>query len=114
MHEAAITQGIIDTALEAIREHEITQTVRKVCVTVGVSQGLIPDSMRFFFDLVKGDTPLADAELDITLVSMVARCPACAEEFPLANPILLCRKCGGPMELIRGKELMVTAIEVDE
>jgi len=114
MHEAAITQGIIDTALAAIREHAVTQTVRKVCVTVGVSQGLIPESMRMYFDLVKPGTALADAELEITLTPMVARCEACNEKYELDAPILFCRRCGAPMMLVQGKELLVTAIEVDE
>jgi len=114
MHEAAITQGIIDTALEAIRENGVTQPVRKVCVTVGVSQGLIPESMQMYFEMVKSGTALAEAELEITLVPMVARCVSCTIEYQLDAPILFCRRCGGPMELIQGRELVVSAIEVDE
>ncbi len=114
MHEAAITQGIIDTALAAIREHAITQTVRKVCVTVGVAQGLVPESMRFYFDLVKPGTPLADAQLEIELLPMIAHCAACAQNFPLNVPLLICSQCGAPMELVQGKELRVTDLEVDE
>jgi len=114
MHEAAITHGIIDTVLRAIDEQGITAPVTAVNITVGVGQGIVPESMKMFFDMDKADTPLADAELEIELLPMKARCPSCENERSLELPILLCPDCGGQMTLIQGMELKVTSIEVDQ
>jgi len=114
MHEYAITRGIIETVLRVIEERGITAPVRSVHVIAGVCQGLIPESMQMFFDAEKQGTPLAEAELVVTLQPMVVRCPSCRIESELDEPILLCPECRGVAELIKGRELSVTAIEVDE
>lgn len=114
MHEGAITRGIVQTVLETIAEQNITTTVRKVHLTVGVCQGFVPESMQFFFEMEKEGTALKNADLEITLQPMVAFCPKCKKETELEMPILLCSQCGKEMEMVRGKELLVTAIEVDQ
>jgi len=114
MHEAAITKAIMDSVLKIVDEQGITAPIQAVHVLAGVCQGLIPDSMQMFFNLTKSETPLADAELIVTLQKMVAHCPQCARDEDLEVPVLFCSHCGGPMELIKGKELLLTAIEVKE
>ena len=114
MHEYAITKGIIKAVLEVLEEQNITAPVRSVHVTAGVCQGLIPESMQMFFDAEKQGTPLADAKLVITLQPMVARCPFCNVERELDEPILICPSCQGVMDMIKGRELAITAIEVED
>ena len=114
MHEASITQSIIETVLDTIAEKCGPCSVTAVHVTVGVCQGIVPESMQMFFDMQKPDTPLDTAELVITTQSMEARCPQCGKDKKLDIPILYCTECGSPMTLTKGKEILVTAIEVDE
>jgi len=114
MHEASVTEGIFDTALQAVEDNHLTEPVKAVHVTIGVTQGLIPESMQMFWEMIRPDTPLAQAELVLHVQPMVAYCPACQIERQLDAPVLFCPDCGGPMEMIKGKELVVTSIEVED
>jgi hydrogenase nickel incorporation protein HypA/HybF len=114
MHEGAIVQAIVDAALAALRENGATGRVHEVRVTVGVCQGLVPDAMEMFFEMQTADTRLAGAHLRVELQNMVAHCPACGRDFELAEPIMFCSACGRPMEMIKGKEILLREIEVEE
>ncbi len=114
MHEASITESIIDTVLAAIVQENVTGEVININVTVGVCQGLVPDSMQMFFDMEKPGTPLENTKLVITTQEMVAHCPYCDTEHKLDIPIMYCPDCGKPMNLIKGKEIFITSIEVEE
>jgi hydrogenase nickel incorporation protein HypA/HybF len=73
----------------------------------------VPEAMQMFFDAFKPDTPLAEARLEVELQGMVAHCAACTKDFELAEPIMFCPECGRPMEMLRGKEILLNAIEVE-
>ena len=114
MHEASITESIIETVLDTIAEKCGPCRVTKVHVTVGVCQGIVPESMQMFFDMQKPDTPLDTTELIITTQPVEAYCHACEQHRKLDIPIMYCTECGSPMTLTKGNEIVVTAIEVDE
>ena len=113
MHEGSITQSIIDTVLTTITDENVTGEVKSVYVTVGVCQGLVPESMQMFFDMGKPDTPLENAELIITVQGIVAGCPKCNTEHELDIPVMFCPDCGEPMNLVKGNEIILSSIEVD-
>ncbi len=114
MHEGYITQSIIDSVLNTIADEKVTGEVKTVNVTVGVCQGMIPESMQMFFDMEKPDTLLENAELIINLQRMVARCSKCGTDHGLETPVLFCPDCGEPMNLIKGNEIIISSIEIDE
>ena len=114
MHEAAITQSIITTVLNTVAQEKVTGMVKSVNVTVGVCQGLVPESMQMFFDMEKPGTPLENAELVVNTQSMVSRCSVCDTEHALDIPVLYCPNCGKQMELIKGSEIIISSIEVED
>ena len=114
MHEASITQSVIDTVLDTVRQECGLCRVTSVHVTVGVCQGIVPESMKMFFDMQKPGTLCENAELVITIQKMEAHCPSCDRDRELDIPILYCSECGTPMTLKKGDEILVTTIEVDE
>jgi hydrogenase nickel incorporation protein HypA/HybF len=61
VHELAITQAIV----EAASEHAAGAKVIKVIVEIGKLSGVLPDAVRFCFDLCCEDTPLQGAALEI-------------------------------------------------
>lgn len=61
MHELAITECIISAVAERLGE----QKVIRVVVEVGELSGVMPDPIRFCFDLCTKGTTLEDAELEI-------------------------------------------------
>ncbi|MDQ3415980.1 MAG: hydrogenase maturation nickel metallochaperone HypA [Actinomycetota bacterium] len=108
MHELSITQSVVD----AVIERTDTAEVARVRVRVGRLSGVVPDAMRFCFELVTAGTPLAGAVLDIEQPEGRAHCRACDSEFALAEAILLCDCGSADVEVIAGSELMVASVEL--
>ena len=114
MHEAAVTESIIASVAETLKDEGITDGVIAVNVTVGVCQGIVGDSMQFYFDLMKPGTPLEGAELIVEEEGMSARCNDCGHECELDLPVLLCTECGGAMTMTGGRDIIITSIEVED
>ena len=77
MHELALTQSIV----EMVAKHAQGRTVRRVTLEVGKLTCVMPDALRFCFDLVAAGTALDGARLDIREIEGRARCVTCGEEF---------------------------------
>ncbi len=111
MHELAVTESIVDIVKAQAEEHGATKVTR-VDVTIGGLQGLVPDSVQFYFEVLTKDTPLAEARLNITLVPARAICRKCQHEFDLPELDRTCPECNGyGLDIVGGDELMITSIE---
>ncbi len=108
MHELSITQSVVD----AVVKHVDGRTVTAVHLKVGRLSGMVPDAMRFCFELLTEGTTLAGCDLDIEEPSGQALCRTCQEEFVLADLILLCPCGSADVEVISGRELSVASVEV--
>jgi hydrogenase nickel incorporation protein HypA/HybF len=76
---------------------------------------VVPDALAFAFALVAEGTPVAGAELVMEEVPAAGRCRACGTESELPGFPLRCGACGGlDLELLRGEELLVDALELEE
>ena len=113
MHEAAITDSMVRLVLEQAQEHD-AQVVRRVVVVVGAMSGVVPDSMRFYFEEFTRETMAEGAELEIRMVATKATCLSCAHDFALDDRLWICPACGDRrLDIVEGDELMVDSIEVD-
>ncbi|MET1022366.1 MAG: hydrogenase maturation nickel metallochaperone HypA [Arthrobacter sp.] len=108
MHELSITQSLIEAVLDRIGERRVVA----VNVQVGPLSGVLPDAMRFCFDVASAGTPLADAQLVVDEPRGLARCRSCHEEFELSDLILLCPCGSADVEVLSGRELMLVSVEV--
>jgi hydrogenase nickel incorporation protein HypA/HybF len=108
MHELSITQSLIDAVLDRTGE----RTVTAVNLRIGPLSGVLPDAMRFCFDVASAGTPLEGATLMIDEPQGVARCRSCRQEFELSDLILLCLCGSADVEDLRGRELMLMSVEV--
>jgi hydrogenase nickel incorporation protein HypA/HybF len=106
MHELAITQSVVDAVTERTGSAPVT-TVR---VRVGRLAGVVPDAMRFCFDLVTAGTPLEGAELEIEQPEGRGRCRTCGAQFPLTDLVLLCPCGSADVEVVAGRELAVASV----
>jgi hydrogenase nickel incorporation protein HypA/HybF len=61
MHELGITEEIIDIALR----HAGAEPIRRIVVEIGRDTAVLPDAVRFCFDLCAEDTPVRGAQLEI-------------------------------------------------
>src|SRR5687768_11086728 len=112
MHELAIAQRLIDTAV-ALLPTEACQ-VAQLRIQLGALAGVAKDELAFGFEVMSKGTPLADAHLEIEEIPAVVHCPQCGVDFSVADADhLLCPTCGTPAVLvIQGKELLLASIEV--
>src|SRR5215471_11093238 len=109
MHELALTHSIV----EMVIEHARGRRVRRVTLEVGRLTCVMPNALRFCFDVATLGTALEGATLDIIEVEAQAHCNVCGETFwqdELATPC----SCGArDFARISGEELRVKQYEVD-
>lgn len=114
MHELGICRSLIDLALAAMDERRIARPAAAVTVEVGRFTSVVPDSLRFYFDVLRAGTLLERAELEITSVPLRTRCRTCSVESEPELPSLLCPACDGVVEIVSGRELRLVSVDVPE
>jgi hydrogenase nickel incorporation protein HypA/HybF len=111
MHELAIAESVLHLALG----HAAGRRVTAVGVKVGQLRQVIPDSLVFSFELLTQGTAAEGAALEVEGVEGLGRCRACGAESEITAFPLRCDACGAlALEVIRGEELRVEWVEVEE
>jgi hydrogenase nickel incorporation protein HypA/HybF len=108
MHELAITQDIVET----VRARAAGARVLKIVVVIGKLSMVLPDAVRFCFDLCVEDTPLAGAELEIVEPPGVARCRGCNVELEIERPFARCACGSTDLDWISGDQLLIREMEL--
>ncbi len=109
MHELALTQSVVDMILERTVDRQVS-TVR---LRVGLLSGVIPDAMRFCYDLVTAGTGLQGSTLEIEQPPGRAHCRTCGKDVELGDLILLCPCGSADVHLIGGQELEIISVELE-
>ena len=108
VHELAITQSVVDAVVERLPDATITC----VRLDIGALSGVVPDSVRFCFDLVTEGTNLESARLEITEQAGRCRCHTCGGEFEPDGPIAACTCGSADVTVIAGEQLRIASVEV--
>jgi hydrogenase nickel incorporation protein HypA/HybF len=115
MHEMGIALQIIDIAAASVPLELRSARIARVNLKIGKLAAVVPDSLRFCFEIASKDTALAGAELAIEELPVAARCKDCSESWTLEGPAFNCRACGGGnLEILSGRELDIVSIEIAE
>jgi hydrogenase nickel incorporation protein HypA/HybF len=113
MHEVAIMTEAVRIAVEAAQAAGAGRITR-LRLRVGVLSGVVPEAMRFAFDVVCGDTMAAGAQLEIELVTGRCWCATCHAEFGCANYAGQCPCCHNVSNDLRsGRELYIADVEIE-
>ncbi|MCW2772815.1 MAG: hypA [Nocardioides sp.] len=107
MHELAIAESVVTSVLERTDAH-----VNVVRLRVGQLSGVVPDALTFCFEIATQGTPLEGALLEIEEQRGRARCRSCGQEILLDDAFLLCPCGSADVELLAGRDLSVTSVEV--
>ncbi len=108
MHELGITQDI----LEIVLRHAETKKVTRVVLEIGKLSAVLPDAVRFCFDICAKGTVVEGAELEIVETPGMASCRVCGCDVVLERPIASC-SCGSTdLEWRSGDELRIREMEV--
>ncbi|MDD1673794.1 MAG: hydrogenase maturation nickel metallochaperone HypA [Methanomicrobiales archaeon] len=109
MHEYSIAYDIYQTARKAALEHNASQILR-VHIDMGTLVMANLEQVKFLFQILTEEDPLfIGAELSCHSVEPSVHC-TCGYE---GTELYVCPQCGGMPELIRGREIVVTNIEVE-
>ncbi len=113
MHEMGIAMQIVEIALDAIPPNLQEKSVETVNLKVGKLSAIVPDSLRFCFDVVTRETRLAGVKLNIEEIPVKARCRECHFEWIIEGPAFTCKNCqSGAIDIITGRELDIESIEI--
>lgn len=108
MHELAITQSVVD----AVCEHTGGAPVASVRLRIGKLSGVVPDALRFCFELIAEGTALQGAALVIDEPPGAGHCRSCGVDLVLTDLLLLCPCGSADVQVVSGRQLTVQSIEV--
>jgi hydrogenase nickel incorporation protein HypA/HybF len=113
MHELAIAQSILSIAENAAPRNNAVVT--SVGLQIGELSGIEIESLKFALSVIKENTLLEKANLDIEVVKGEAQCTECKTVFPMSYFGYSCPKCGSYfVRVLKGREMKVLNIVVDE
>ncbi len=113
MHELSIASRVVELVVEQVCSAGGGR-VAAVTLKIGALSCVHEDALRFSFNLVREETPLANAELRVVTVPVVIWCAACGREVTLPGiQKFACPECGTPSGDIRaGRELDLESVEL--
>jgi hydrogenase nickel incorporation protein HypA/HybF len=113
MHEMGIALEIIDIVNASIPADMAHPRVETVNVKIGKLSAVVPESLRFCFEIAIQESALSGAKLEIEEIPVIARCKDCSAEFHIDGPAFQCPQCkSGGIELMSGRELDIQSIEI--
>jgi hydrogenase nickel incorporation protein HypA/HybF len=109
MHEFSIAYDLYATARKAAIENNATK-IKKISVEVGKMAMVNPEQVIFLFGTIKEDDPLFEKTV-----------LACTEMPPQTtctcgysgDEIYVCPGCGALPTMVKGREIVVTNIEIE-
>jgi hydrogenase nickel incorporation protein HypA/HybF len=115
MHEMGIAVQVVEIAAASIPEHLKGSRVQGIYLKIGKLSSVVPESLRFCFDIVSKDSAIAGATLYIEEIPVTARCKPCDHHWTIDGPTFSCPQCGsGTIVLTSGQELDISSIEIEE
>lgn len=112
MHELSITCSVVRAVAEATADRPVVV----VRMRVGELSGVVPDALRFAWDIAVLETPLAGSTLEVQTVPVAVACRGCGVTSDLAEPLpLRCPAClGRDVDMVRGREVEVVSADLVE
>jgi len=112
--------SIAQNLLEIVQEH-VAQLpwdharVKTIRMRIGQLAGVVPESLRFCFEVASEATAAQGAELAVEEIPIRCRCQHCALEFQVEAFTFICPACQSvEVQLVSGDELDVVELEIVE
>ena len=113
MHELSIAHSILCLTDNAL--HENKGVVTRVDLQIGELSGIEIESLQFAFSVIKENTLLQNAELNIQIIKGKAVCAECKTIFQLSSYGMCCPQCKSYLfKIVNGREMRILDIIVDE
>jgi hydrogenase nickel incorporation protein HypA/HybF len=108
MHELSITRSIVDIC----SERAAGARVARVTLEIGRLICVLPDALRFCFDVCAEGTCLAGSKLEIVRIAGRARCRACGDEVALDDFLTPCGCGSHDLHYLAGEDLRIKEMEL--
>ncbi len=115
MHELSIAMSMIEMASEEAARRGAVK-VHAIHLRLGQLSGVVKEALLFSYEVACEGTLLEGSRLVIEEIPVIVFCPACEADTPLASiQLFRCSVCGTPTsQVVRGEELEVVALEIQE
>lgn len=111
MHELFIAESILTFTRKALPAKIRPASVQQVQVQVGKLDAVVPETLYFAFDAIKGSFGMTQANLSIETIEVLCRCEECRHEFGIDLPLFMCPACrGSHIKVLRGRGIKLTRI----
>jgi hydrogenase nickel incorporation protein HypA/HybF len=110
LHELAISEAIVTE----VCQHVGAAKVCRIVLEIGRLSAVMPDAVRFCFDLAAKGTAVEGASLEIIEILPKGRCRQCASVRLVADwQWATCVDCGSlDIDFEAGRELRIRSVEV--
>lgn len=112
MHELSIMEQTLAIALENAHAQGANK-IHQFKMKIGAMSGVVPEALKFAFDVVTSGTIAQNARLEIETVPVSCYCPDCDLEFQPADLFYACPQCNKlSSQILSGREIELTSLEV--
>jgi hydrogenase nickel incorporation protein HypA/HybF len=108
MHELSIANGIVEICAARAGEARVT----RVRLEIGQLAAVMPDAVRFCFDVCAKNTVVQGASLEILVTPGRAVCLDCGDEVAMADLVGRCACGSADLRVIAGEELKIKDMEL--
>ena len=110
MHEISIVRNVFETLQEVYPDK--FDRITKVQIEAGLLSNIQPILIQNAFEALLMEEPgLADIELEVLLLPIIAHCEICDKDFEVKRHKFVCA-CGTPSKkIVQGEELQISRVE---
>jgi len=108
MHEMSLVADVVDLVERRTTGCHVTE----VRLRVGALTGVLPDAMRFCFEMVATGTTCEGAALEIDEPPGRAHCRTCGADFDTGEVLPLCACGSADVAVMGGTELRIREVEM--
>ncbi len=121
MHELAVTESILDIALEHARKAGATR-VTDIYLVIGQLSSIIDDSVQFYWDILSAEPSperpdgllCKGAQLHFQRIPAQLTCLDCGYQYTLEGELKPCPKCASArVKVAAGEEFYVDSIAIE-
>jgi hydrogenase nickel incorporation protein HypA/HybF len=113
MHESSIVESLIEQVVEELTAGGHAGPVTAVELEIGKMSGIHPEAIRFAFEVLSPNTPLAGATLTIGEPPAYCVCHTCHARTPVEQWTVVCPQCHGSQTVLEGgQEMILRSLEL--
>lgn len=116
MHEISLVRNIFSMLKKQYSELEMN-TIKKIHLQAGLLSGVEPLLIQNAFEAVTSteNPEFKNCVLVVEIISVMVNCSVCGLDSEIKNYKFICSHCQSPCNnIIKGNELNITAIEVED